>query len=135
MTHVVARVEAALQATLVGTVAGASHVHLLEEDAGTAAERADAEAARDALRGALRLLDDVEHAAAAPARRDRDRDSLEEGPASPAPLVADDRRNTITERRRRDRSPGPAGMKPLSPSAPRKGVVSGLKENFLGKRR
>mmetsp|Transcript_8275 Transcript_8275/g.20786 ORF Transcript_8275/g.20786 Transcript_8275/m.20786 type:complete len:134 (+) Transcript_8275:2266-2667(+) len=133
MTHVVHKVEEKMQATLVGRVAGAEHAALLEEDAATAQERRETARARDGLRDALRLLDDVQHAQTPVRHRER-ADSLEGG-SSPAPLT----HNNVSTRRR-DRSPGPQGFAPSpSKTPPRKGGISGLvaarKENFMRGRR
>mmetsp|Transcript_13040 Transcript_13040/g.34647 ORF Transcript_13040/g.34647 Transcript_13040/m.34647 type:complete len:786 (-) Transcript_13040:126-2483(-) len=133
MTHVVHKVEEKMQATLVGRVAGAEHAALLEEDAATAQERRETARARDGLRDALRLLDDVQHAQTPVRHRER-ADSLEGG-SSPAPLA----HNNVSTRRR-DRSPGPQGFAPSpSKTPPRKGGISGLvaarKENFMRGRR
>jgi hypothetical protein len=134
MTHVVHKVEEKMQATLVGRVAGAEHAALLEEDAATAQERRETARARDGLRDALRLLDDVQHAQT-PVRHPRERADSLEGGSSPAPLT----HNNVSTRRR-DRSPGPQGFAPSpSKTPPRKGGISGLvaarKENFMRGRR
>ena len=125
-----------MQDTLVGRVAGAEHAALLEEDAATAQERRETARARDGLRDALRLLDDVQHAQTPVRHRER-ADSLEGG-SSPAPLA----HNNNVSTRRRDRSPGPQGFAPTSPSKtpPRKGggisgLVAARKENFMRGRR
>jgi dynamin 1-like protein len=131
MTHVVHKVEEQMQATLVGRVAGAEHANLLEEDTVTAQERRETRRARDGLRDALRLLDDVQHAQT-PLRKQR-ADSLE-GDRTP-PLS--DRQNAVTTRRR-DRSPGPVGFLPSPEKTPRKGLaglVAARKENFMRGRR
>ena len=128
------QVEEKMQATLVGRVAGAEHAALLEEDAATAQERRETARARDGLRDALRLLDDVQHAQT-PVRHPRERADSLEGGSSPAPLA----HNNVSTRRR-DRSPGPQGFAPSpSKTPPRKGGISGLvaarKENFMRGRR
>ncbi|KAH8063134.1 hypothetical protein JL722_2296 [Aureococcus anophagefferens] len=111
MTHVVGKVEATLQTTLMADVyAGGDHAALLAEDGDAAAARAWALQERATLRGALALLDAVERAPKTPKRTEDSLDGLDD---APSPALREDRRNTITERRR-NRSP----MKAASP-APR----------------
>ncbi|KAK7241426.1 mitochondrial fission protein [Aureococcus anophagefferens] len=111
MTHVVGKVEATLQTTLMADVyAGGDHAALLAEDGDAAAARARALQERATLRGALALLDAVERAPKTPKRTEDSLDGLDD---APSPALREDRRNTITERRR-NRSP----MKAASP-APR----------------
>ena len=106
-----------MQAKVVGRVAGAEHAALLEEDAATAQERRETARARDGLRDALRLLDDVQHAQT-PVRHPRERADSLEGGSSPAPLT----HNNVSTRRR-DRSPGPQGSR-LLPQRRRRGRVA-----------
>ena len=111
MTHVVGKVEATLQTTLMADVyAAGDHTALLAEDGDAAAARARALQERATLRGALALLDAVERAPKTPKRTEDSLDGLDD---APSPALREDRRNTITERRR-NRSP----MKAASP-APR----------------
>ena len=111
MTHVVGKVEATLQTTLMADVyAAGDHAALLAEDGDAAAARARALQERTTLRGALALLDAVERAPKTPKRTEDSLDGLDD---APSPALREDRRNTITERRR-NRSP----MKAASP-APR----------------
>ena len=111
MTHVVGKVEATLQTTLMADVyAAGDHQALLAEDGDAAAARARALQERATLRGALALLDAVERAPKTPKRTEDSLDGLDD---APSPALREDRRNTITERRR-NRSP----MKAASP-APR----------------
>ena len=111
MTHVVGKVEATLQTTLMADVyAAGDHESLLAEDGDAAAARARALQERATLRGALALLDAVERAPKTPKRTEDSLDGLDD---APSPALREDRRNTITERRR-NRSP----MKAASP-APR----------------